>query len=132
LERLGGVGLVLAVGTLVMFWWTLVQTDDVTHARTVAVTQMVVFQFFHAFNSRSLDRSIFRIPLFSNPFLFGGVLLAGLAHMSVLYLPVLQRIFRTTPLALHEWGWILLIGTAVIVGGEFDKWRNRRMNRPIG
>jgi magnesium-transporting ATPase (P-type) len=32
-------------------------------ARSVAMTQMVMFQFFHVFNSRSLRRSVFQVPL---------------------------------------------------------------------
>jgi Ca2+-transporting ATPase len=93
---------------------------------------MVVFQFFYAFNCRSLDRSILKVPPFSNPLLFGGILLAAAAHLAVLYLPGLQKIFRTTPLSATEWGWILLVGTTVIAGGELDKWWNRRRSRPIG
>lgn len=85
---------------------------------TVAMTQMVVFQFHHAFDSRSLDRSIFRIPLFSNPLLIAGVLLAALSHLSVLYLGPLQRVFWTVPISVEVWGWILLVGTAVTLGGE--------------
>jgi len=132
LERLGGVGLVLGVGTLGMFWWTLEQTGDLDLARTVAMTQMVVFQFFHVFNSRSLDRSIFQVPPFSNPFLFASILAAALAHVAVLHVPLLQGIFRTVPLSLEMWGMIAVVGTSVVLGGELDKWRNRRLGRPLG
>ncbi|MFW6202222.1 MAG: cation-translocating P-type ATPase, partial [Gemmatimonadota bacterium] len=132
LERLGGVGLVLAAGTLGIFWWTLDGTGDVERARTLAMTQLVVFQFYHVFNSRSLDRSILRIPLFSNRFLFVSIVLAALAHLAVLHLATLQAIFRTTPLTSTEWIAVLAIGTAVIFGAELDKWRNRRKARPLG
>ena len=132
LERLGGVGLVLAAGTLGVFWWALEQTGDLGLARTVAMTQMVVFQFFHVFNSRSLDRSISQVPAFSNPFLFASIVTAALAHAAVLHLPFLQGIFRTVPLGLEQWGMILVVGTSVVLGGELDKWRNRRLGRPLG
>jgi magnesium-transporting ATPase (P-type) len=132
LERLGGVGLVIAVGTLGIFWWSLESTGDLDFARTMAMTQMVVFQFFHVFNSRSLDRSILSIPLFSNRFLFASIVAAALAHLAVLHLGFLQRIFRTTPLALEEWGLILLVGSSIVLGGEMDKWRNRRKERLLG
>jgi magnesium-transporting ATPase (P-type) len=132
LERLGGVGLVLAAGTLGMFWWSWRTTGDLDAARTVAMTQMVVFQFFHVFNSRSLDRSVLRIPLLSNPFLFASVAAAALAHLAALHLPALQAIFRTVPLDAAEWALVLLVGTTVILGGELDKWWNRRRARPLG
>lgn len=94
---LGAVGLVLAAGTLGMFWWTLETTGDVDLARTVAMTQMVVFQFFHAFNCRSLDRSLVSIPLFGNKLLSASLVIALSAHLAVLHLAPLQAIFRTSP-----------------------------------
>ena len=44
-----------------MFWWTFEQFGDLDMVRTVAMTQMVVFQLFHVVNSRSLDQSVFSI-----------------------------------------------------------------------
>lgn len=131
-ERLGGVGVVLAAGTLGVFWWSLETTGDLDLARTMAMTQMVVFQFFHVFNCRSLDRSILRIPLFSNHLLFVGVVVAALAQMAVLYWPPLQGIFRTVPLSAAQWGLMAAVGATVILGGELDKWWNRRRHTPLG
>jgi magnesium-transporting ATPase (P-type) len=131
-ERLGGVGGILAAGTLWTFWWTLEQGADVDGARTAAMTQMVVFQFFHVLNSRSLDRSIFRVPPLSNPFLFASLVAAAVAHALVLYLPFLQAVFRTSPLRAEQWLMIVAVGSTVIVGGELDKWRNRRLGRTLG
>lgn len=132
LERLGAVGVVLAAGTLGMFWWTWQGTGNLDLARTAAMTQMVAFQFFHVFNSRSLDRSIFQIPLLSNRFLFVSVVAALGAHLTVLHLPFLQTVFRTEPLSLEHWGLIVLVALTVIVGGELDKWWSRRRTRPLG
>jgi calcium-translocating P-type ATPase len=132
LERLGAVGLVLAAGTLFVFWLTLDRTGDLAQARTIAVTQMVVFQFFHVFNSRSLDRSILSIPLFSNRFLFVSIVAAAAAHVAVLHVGVLQHIFRTVPLTASEWLLVVMIGSTAIIGGELDKWRNRARGRLLG
>jgi len=132
LERFFVVGLFLAAGTLGMFWWTWTSTGDVALARTAAMTQIVVFNFFHAFNCRSLDASLLGIPLLSNRFLFFSVLGAAAAQLAVLYLPPLQAVFQTQPLDFEYWAMMLLIGTTVILGGEFDKWRNRRRGTPIG
>ncbi|MEX0600267.1 MAG: HAD-IC family P-type ATPase, partial [Rhodothermales bacterium] len=132
LERLGSVGLVLAAGTLGMFWWTLETTGDLDLARTVAMTQMVMFQFFHVFNCRSLDRSVFAISPFSNRFLFVSISAALAAHLAVIYVPWLQTIFRTVPLTPGDWLVITLVATSVIIGGELDKWWNRRRHRPLG
>lgn len=131
-ERLGGVGVVLAAGTLGMFWWTMEQTGDVDMARTVAMTQMVVFQFFHVLNCRSLDRSIFQINFFSNKFLFVSLFAAILAHLSVLHLGFMQTIFRTMPLTAEQWLMIVGVGFLVILGGEIDKYANRWRKNYIG
>jgi magnesium-transporting ATPase (P-type) len=130
--RLAGVGAVLATGTLVTFFWVLDSTGSMEVARTAAVTQMVVFQFFHVFNSRSLDRSIFSVPILSNPFLLVSFLGAAAAHLSVLYVPWLRTLFSTTPLELGHWLVIVAIASTVTVAGEIDKAINRWRGRPIG
>jgi Ca2+-transporting ATPase len=132
LERLGGVGLVLGAGTLFVFWWTLRTTGDIASARSVAMTQMVVFQLFHVFNCRSLDRSLLHVPFLSNPFLFASIVLAAGAHMAVLHIAPLQTVFRTVPLDGAQWAVVVAVGATVVVAGELDKWRNQRLNRPIG
>ena len=130
--RLGGVGLVLVAATLGMFWWTLRTTGDMATARTVALTQMVVLQFYHVFNCRSLDRSIFSIPLLSNRFLFVSMVAVTLAHLAALYVPFMQRVLRTVPLSAEQWLLMLAVGLVVIVGGELDKLVNRLTRRQIG
>jgi len=132
LERLLGVAVVVAAGTLLTFWWVLEASGDVQKAQSVAMTQMVVFQFFHVFNSRSLDRSIFEVPLFSNRFLFVSIVAAAAAHWAVLHAPPLQTVFRTVPLTNGEWLMVFGVGASVIAGGELDKWRNRRRGTPLG
>ncbi|MEX2527218.1 MAG: HAD-IC family P-type ATPase [Gemmatimonadota bacterium] len=132
MERLGGVGLVLAAGTLATFWWTLNGMSNVDEARTVAMTQMVVFQFFHVFNCRSLDRSIFRINPFSNRFLFVSLAGALAAQLAVLYWAPLQTVFRTVPLGWEQWSVIVAVGSTVILGGELDKLWNRGRVQPLG
>jgi magnesium-transporting ATPase (P-type) len=132
LRRLGAVGAVLAAGTLAVFLWTLENTGDLDTARTMAMTQMVVFQFFHVFNCRSLDRSIFRVAFFSNPLLFLSMVAALLAQLAVLYWAPLQAVFRTVPLDAAQWAVVLVVGTLVIVGGELDKGWQRRRGRSLG
>lgn len=132
LERIGVIGLFMGAGTLGMFWWTWSSTGDVDLARTIGMTQLVVFNFFHAFNCRSLDASLLSIPPFTNRFLFASVAGAALAQLAVLHLPFLQSVFRTQPLGMDIWLITLVIGSTAILGGELDKWRNRRRGKPIG
>ncbi|MEX1187066.1 MAG: HAD-IC family P-type ATPase [Gemmatimonadaceae bacterium] len=131
LGRLALIGAVLAAGTLAVFWWVLTSTNDLAAARSVAMTQMVVFQFFHVFNCRSLERSVFMLPPLSNKPLFLSLVAAAFAHAAALYLSPLQKIFHTVPPTGEQWLVILVVGTAVVFGGELDKAFNRIRRQPL-
>ncbi|MCO5168284.1 MAG: HAD-IC family P-type ATPase [Planctomycetes bacterium] len=131
LARMLVVGVILAAGTLAAFWWTLRATDDLVLARTVALTQMVVFQFWHVLNCRSLERSILQVPPLSNRFLFVSVVAALLAHLAALHVGWFQGVFQTVPLSAWQWAVIVAVGTLVILGGELDKWWSRRRGRAL-
>ena len=130
--RLAGIGLLLTAATMFTFWWTLRATNDMRVARTAAVTQMVVLQFYHVFNCRSLDRSVFAIPPFSNRFLFASMTAVTLAHVAALHVPVLQRLLTTSALSSSQWLLILGVGTSIVIGGELDKLMNRLARRRLG
>jgi magnesium-transporting ATPase (P-type) len=73
-----------------------------------------------------MTRSIARIPLFSNRFLFVSVVLALLAQVAVLHLPFFQMIFQTTPLSVEQWLMVVVVGSSVVLVEEIDKWIIRR------
>jgi Ca2+-transporting ATPase len=120
------VGAIISLGVIVNYLLALKAGDSLEQARTVAVTTMVFFQFFQAWNARSEYKSIFRLSLVSNPFLFFGMIAAASAHLAVLYVPALQWVFRTTPLAMMEWGEVLVASITIIFFVEIDKWFRRR------
>lgn len=90
-------------------------------ARTIAVTTMVFFQFFQAWNSRSELQSVFRLNPFSNPFLLFGILASIGAQVAAIYLGPMQWLFRMEPIGLVEWMRIILVSLSVIILVEFDK-----------
>ena len=126
IQRTALVAGIISLGVIFNYAQALKAGDSVEQARTVAVTTMVFFQFFQAWNSRSELRSVFKISLMSNPFLFFGMIAAFFAHLAVLYVPVFQWIFRTVPLAIPEWIEIISISTTVIIAVEVDKWIRRK------
>ncbi|MDW7651094.1 MAG: HAD-IC family P-type ATPase [Bacillota bacterium] len=128
ISRLIFVGLIMMTGTLVTFLWQL-QSAPLDQARTVALTTMVMFQMFHVFNARSDEASVFHTPVLSNPFLFFSVIASFLAHLTILYVPFMQTIFRTTPLTLTHW--LVVIGTAssILIGEEAEKAVRRRRKK---
>ncbi|MFW6057262.1 MAG: cation-translocating P-type ATPase, partial [Persicimonas sp.] len=126
LWRLATVSVLTAAGTLGVFWWMQQQGASMQLSRSVAMTQMVLFQFFHVFNSRSMRRSLFKIPLKDNPFLMVSVAVAIVAQLGVLHLPFMQSLFDTTPLALEHWALVAAVGTLIIVLVEIEKFFLRR------
>jgi Ca2+-transporting ATPase len=126
IERTIIVGLLISAGVVYNFVTALNAGDSIEKARTVAVTTMVFFQFFQAWNSRSEYQSIFRISPLSNPFLFFSMTAAFLAQIAVIYVPALQWVFRTEPISTNEWMRILMVASTVIIVVEIDKWLRRR------
>jgi magnesium-transporting ATPase (P-type) len=131
LVRMVVVGTFIASATLAVFWWSWQHTEDVDNVRSVAMTLIVFFQFFHVFNCRSMTRSIVRIPLFSNRFLFVSVVLAVLAQVAVLHVPFFQMVFQTTALTWEQWVLVILVGMSVVVVEEIDKWFIRRRHARV-
>jgi Ca2+-transporting ATPase len=123
------VGLVIACGVVWNYLVALREGNSLENARTVAVTTMVFFQFFQAWNSRSEHESIFRINPFSNRFLFFSMLTAGLAQLAFIYAAPLQWVFRTVPLSGTEWLRVLWVSATVVLVVELDKWLRRATSR---
>jgi len=125
LQRSILVGIIISAGVVYTFRAALAEGASLEHARTVAMTTMVLFQFFQAWNSRSEIQSVFRVNPLSNPFLFYSMVAAFLAQIAVVYAPPLQWVFRTDSLTGFEWVRIVIVALAVIVVVEIDKLMRR-------
>lgn len=126
IERTILVAAVISAGVVFEFLYALNRRLDIEKARTIAMTTMVFFQFFQAWNSRSEYGSIFRLNPFSNPFLFYSMVAALFAQLAVIYAPALQWIFRTEPLDAMDWLRIAVVSVTVVAAVELDKWLRRR------
>ena len=120
------VGALIAAGVVYSFHHALAIGEDLEQARSIAVTTMVFFQFFQTWNSRSETQSVFRINLLSNPLLVFSILASILAQLAILYVPVLQWMFKTEPLTLLEWARVGLLSLTVVPVVEIDKLLRRR------
>jgi magnesium-transporting ATPase (P-type) len=124
-ERVAITAVVMAAGTLTMFRWELDRSGNLVLSQTVALTTMVVFQVFQAGNARSDTRSVFQVPLFSNPFLFLGTAAALGLHIGALYFPPAQYVLRVEPVPFETWPRILAVALSVIIAVELHKWLRR-------
>jgi Ca2+-transporting ATPase len=120
-ERTVVAGLVMAVGTLLLFWWELRASGQLGRAQTVALTTMVLFQVFHVGNCRSERRSVLALSPWSNPFLFAATAAALLVHVSGLYLPPTQFLLRVEPLDFQAWVRMAVVASTILVAVETHK-----------
>jgi len=117
-RRIAVRGTLICVGTLLVFILGFYLSKDLGIARTMAFTALVFSQLFHVFDCRSERYSIFEIGLFSNLSLVGAVSCSIIMHLSVIYLPFFQSIFKTYSLSLIHWLIIVTIsgGTTILQG----------------
>jgi P-type Ca2+ transporter type 2C len=99
---------------------------DVVHARSITLVTMAVFQWFNALNCRSENKSIFQLGFFSNRWLLLAMATVFGLQCLVLYAPGMQRLFKTVPISLKEWGIIVLGASSIIVMEELRKLIVRR------
>ncbi len=91
-------------------------------ARTVAVAMFVVGEAFYLMNCRSLQRSVFTIGLFTNPWIWSGIGVMALLQLAFTYLPVMNQWFQTAPIGLDAWLRILACGMLISLAVGLEKY----------
>ncbi|MEE7627411.1 cation-translocating P-type ATPase [Methylobacter sp. Wu8] len=94
--------------------------------QSMVFTVLALSQMGHVLAIRSERESLFSQGLFSNMPLLGSVLLTFCLQMAVLYVPVLQPIFKTEALSLDELLLCLALSSVVFFVVEVEKWLRRR------
>lgn len=135
---IGLVGAIMATGTLLQIDASLpgglIEGEgDLRYAQTMAFMTLVFFSLFAVFTTRSDLESAF-VGLFSNVWLWGAVLLSLALQAAVVYVPLLQQAFSTTPLSATDWLQCAAVGSSVLWVREGTKlWaRARRRARVVG
>ncbi|NLU46862.1 MAG: cation-translocating P-type ATPase [Syntrophomonadaceae bacterium] len=105
-------GVFISVITLISFSVGLVfykaqGINDLSLARSMALTTLVIAQLFYVFECRSETFTPFELGFFTNRFLIGAVICSLSMHVAVLYIPFFQNIFQTVALNWWQWGIIL-------------------------
>ncbi|WP_374220055.1 cation-translocating P-type ATPase [Alloscardovia macacae] len=94
--------------------------EAIVQARTMGFTILVFAQLFNALASRSATQSAFS-GLFTNMWLWGAMALSIVLQLFVIYVPVLNSAFGTTPLDAHQWLEAMGLAAAVLVLSELYK-----------
>ncbi|MFJ9909637.1 cation-translocating P-type ATPase [Streptomyces sp. NPDC101152] len=125
-------GAVQSVGVCTVFFWQIhasgipyadFTSSDPAYRKAITLTQaaIVVSQFFNALAVRTDRQSVFGVGLFSNPRLiaagcFGIGLMAAIS-----YVPLLQDVFHTAPLAAADWAVLVAFGVLLLGAEEARK-----------
>ena len=111
-----------------LFAWELSSGATLAEARTAAVNAFVMVELFYLFNCRSLEKTVFQLGFFSNPWVLGGTVAMFLLQLAYTYLPVMNRLFQSAPVTLAVWGRIIAAGMVVFVIIEIEKWLWKRQD----
>ncbi|MFS0724586.1 cation-transporting P-type ATPase [Paenibacillus sp. 1P07SE] len=119
------VSVILGGGTLAMNLSLLDQGYEQAAVNTVTLHTIVVAQMFHLFNCRSELGKAFGPGFFSNRavYVVSGLLI--LLQLSITYLPFMNTIFGTEAIALSYWTFPVLMGLAIFIIIEIEKWITR-------
>ncbi|MFW6449937.1 MAG: calcium-translocating P-type ATPase, SERCA-type [Nanoarchaeota archaeon] len=110
-------GVVMSIGTLFIFKNSL-SSGSLSYAWSMALTTLIVFQLFNAFNCKS-EKSVLRY-LFTNKWLMLSVLGCVLMIAAILYTP-LSTVFKVVPLGLTDWLLITGVSASILIVMELRK-----------
>lgn len=120
-------GAFIAFCSLFAFSFVLfVEKEGIERARTAAFIVLACSQLFHSFNCRNMTESLFKIGLFTNKKLILATSVSFFLQMSVVYIPFMQKVFKTEPLGMFDWFLVLIISSFPLWAMEIVKRKYRK------
>ncbi|KAG0654995.1 High affinity Ca2+/Mn2+ P-type ATPase-like protein [Maudiozyma exigua] len=122
LGRILGTAICIILGTVLICVKEM--SDDgepSTRDTTMTFTCFVIFDMFNALACRHATKSIFEIGLFSNTMFNLSVGLSLIAQLCVIYVPVLQHVFKTENLSAFDLVLLTCLGSTVFIMDEIRK-----------
>ena len=121
LLRTALVSALIATAAFGLFEWCLHHGGSEAEARTVAANTVVVVEVAYLFACRSLTLPLWRLGLFTNPWVWLGATLMLFLQLAWTYVPLMNRLFHTAPLA-FSW-WVLFSAAGGAVFGLVEAWK---------
>jgi Ca2+-transporting ATPase len=113
------VGLLIGGLSIASQAWAIAR--GVEYWQTVVFTVLTFSQLFHSLAVRSERISLLRQGLSSNLPMLGALILTISMQLAVIYLPVLNPIFKTQPLPLFDLLFCVALSSLVLVAVEIEK-----------
>lgn len=130
LFRIALVSVLLMLGAFGLFELEMARGGNLDLARTLAVNLFVFGELFYLFNCRSLTRPIRDLGLFSNKWIWGGVLAMTGLQIVYTYVPLFNRVFGSRPMSAADWALVLGFSLAISLVVAAEKAvRFRRQHR---
>ncbi len=118
------VGLLMGIVSLFSQAWA-IKTGH-SHWQTIIFTVLCLSQMGHVLAIRSEKDSFITMGVFSNIPLIFAVLSTFLLQLATIYVPFLNRVFKTEPLTLEELLISLALSSVVFIAVELEKLVKRR------
>ncbi|MDD3839374.1 MAG: calcium-transporting P-type ATPase, PMR1-type [Clostridia bacterium] len=93
-------GIIIGSVTLLAFNRGLKYNIDI--ARTMAFTTLSLSQLIHSLDVRSIDKSVFKIGVFSNKYLIASIFISTLLVLAVIAIPFLRGVFELAYLSKNQ------------------------------
>jgi len=103
IRRIVLVSFLLLAGAFGLYLRHLAEGHTLAEARTVAVNVFVLVEMFYLFNCRSLTRSFWSLGIFSNLWVWGGIVAMTVLQLLLTYWAPLNASFQTAPIGLAAW-----------------------------
>jgi Ca2+-transporting ATPase len=100
-------------------------TKGKVKASALSLTVLVVIEMLNALNALSEDGSLLQMAPWTNPWLTLAVMGSVVVHFTILYIPILCKIFVVCPLDWHDWQLVLAFSMPVILLDEILKFFGR-------
>jgi magnesium-transporting ATPase (P-type) len=105
-----------------MFYWAQARGLAIESARTIVVNTLVVLEIIYLFSVRYVHgTSLTARGVLGTRAVLIGVAVTFVAQLAFTYLPVMQRIFDTRPVAFADGVAIVGVGVALLLATEIEK-----------
>lgn len=119
------IGILMAAISIGIQHWAIQNNHEAW--QTMVFTVLCLSQLGHALAIRSEKYFLYKIGFFTNKPLIGAIILTFILQLIIVYWPIANSFFNTTPLTLKEFIICMLISTIVFWGVEFEKVVRKRI-----
>ncbi|HHU75772.1 MAG TPA: cation-translocating P-type ATPase, partial [Firmicutes bacterium] len=116
-----GRGFIIGFTSLIVFALSYLNSRDLIYAQSMALATLIMIQLVYAFECRSEYQPIWESNVTGNVFLIAAIGTSIALLLLILYCPILQGLFGTTPLYVEDW-LVILIAISLPYFFNFMAW----------